>query len=76
MRLVQQSQGPSTGEEEVETPSKHSTASGLPLQVQVPREATTSSVDLAQWSSAQLVGMIRASTDQLKQRLQQSKREA
>jgi hypothetical protein len=76
MRLVQQLQGPSTGEEEVETPSEHSMASGLPLQVRVPREATTSSGDLAQWPSTQLIGMIRASTDQLEQRLQQAEWEA
>jgi hypothetical protein len=32
-RLAHQLQGPSPGEEEVETPSEHSMASGLPLQV-------------------------------------------
>jgi hypothetical protein len=47
-------------------------ANGIPLQVRVPREATTSSGDLAQWPSTQLIGMIRASTDQLEQRLQQA----
>jgi hypothetical protein len=67
LRLVP---GPSTGEEEVETPSEHSTASGLPLQVRAPRDATPSSTDLAQWPTTHLVRMIRASTDQLEQRLQ------
>jgi hypothetical protein len=49
LRLVP---GLSTGEEDVETPSYHSMASGLSLQVQVPREATPSSTDLAQWLAA------------------------
>jgi hypothetical protein len=56
---------PSIGEEKVETPSEHSRASGIPLQVQAPRDATPSSADLAQWPTTHLVGMIRASTDQL-----------
>jgi hypothetical protein len=65
--------GPSTGEEEVETPSEHSMASGLPLQTRAPRDATPSSTDLAQWPTTHLVGMIRASTDQLEKRLQQAR---
>jgi hypothetical protein len=69
MRLVQQPQGPSTWEEELETPLEHSMASGIPLQVRVPMEATTSSPDLTQWSSTHLIGMIKASTDQLEKRL-------
>jgi hypothetical protein len=73
LRLVP---GPSTGEEEVETPSEHSMTSGLPLQVRAPRDATPSSADLAQWPTMHLVGMIRASTDQLEQRLQQAERSA
>jgi hypothetical protein len=73
LRLVP---GPSTGEEEVETPSEHSMTSGLPLQVRAPRDTTPSSADLAQWPTTHLVGMIRASTDQLEQRLQQAKRSA
>jgi hypothetical protein len=71
LRLVP---GPSIGEEEVETPSEHSTTSGLPLQVRSPKDATPSSYDLAQWPTTHLVGMIRASTDQLEKRLQQAER--
>jgi hypothetical protein len=68
--------GPSTGEEEVETHSEHSMASGLPLQTRAPRDTAPSSTDLAQWPVTHLVGMIRASTDQLEQRLQQAERSA
>jgi hypothetical protein len=67
LRLVP---GPSTGEEEVETPSEHSMASGIPLQVRAPRDTTPSPAELAQWPTTQLVGVIRASTDQLEKRLQ------
>ena len=55
----------STREEEVETPSKNSTTSGIPLQVRAPRDAAASFTELAQWPTTQLVGMIRASNDQL-----------
>jgi hypothetical protein len=62
--------GPPTGEEEVETPSEPSMTSGLPMQVRAPKDATPSFDDLAQWPTTHLVGMIRASTNQLEQRLQ------
>jgi len=39
--------GKSIGEEEVETPSEHSMANGIPLQVQEPRDTTPSFADLA-----------------------------
>jgi hypothetical protein len=68
--------GLSIGEEEVETPSEHSMANGIPLHTQVPRDADPSSTDLAQWLATHFVGMIRASIDQLKQRLQQVERSA
>ena len=58
-----------TGEEEVDTPLEHSMDSGLPLQFQVPMEATTSFGDLTQWSSTQLIGMIISLTNQLDHRL-------
>jgi hypothetical protein len=38
---------PSKGEEDLETPSEHSTANGIPLQVRAPRDETPSLVDLA-----------------------------
>jgi hypothetical protein len=71
LRLVPR---PSAGEEEVEIPSEHSTSSGLPLQTRAPKDATSSSTDLAQWPKMHLIRMIRASTDQLDQRLQQVER--
>jgi hypothetical protein len=74
-RLAHQLQGPSPGEEEVETPSAQSMASGLPLQVRVPMDVTPSSGELAQLPTTQLVGIIRASTEQLEQRIQQAERE-
>jgi hypothetical protein len=65
---------PSAGEEEVETPSEHSVASGLPLKTRAPRDTTLSPVDLAQWPTTHLIGMIRALTNQLEKRLQQAER--
>jgi hypothetical protein len=65
--------GPPT-EEEVETRSEHSMASGLPLQTRAPRDTTPSSSDLVQWPTTHLFGLIRASTDQLEKRLQEAKR--
>jgi hypothetical protein len=65
--------GPSAGEEEVETPSEHSTTSGLPLQTQAPKEETPSSIDLAQCPATHFVGMIGESIDQLEKRLQKAK---
>jgi hypothetical protein len=56
-------------EEEVETHSDHSMASGLPLQTRAPTNTAPSSIDLLQWPVAQLFVLIRASTDQLDQRL-------
>jgi hypothetical protein len=67
--------GPLT-DEEVETRSDHSMASGLPLQTRAPTDAAPSSIDLMQWPVTQLFGLIRASTDQLEQRLQEAERSA
>jgi hypothetical protein len=61
-------------EEEVETHSDHSTGSGLPLQWRVPTDAVVSSTDLVQWPVPHLFGLIRASMDQLEQRLQEAER--
>jgi hypothetical protein len=61
---------PSIGEEEVETPSEHSMASGISLQVQAPRDDTPCHTELEQWPIAHLVGVIRASTDQLEHKLE------
>jgi hypothetical protein len=61
-------------EEEVETRSDHSMASGLPLQTRAPSDTTPSSTDLVQWPATQLFGLIRASTDQLEKRLQEAER--
>jgi hypothetical protein len=61
-------------EEEVETRSDHSMASGLPLQMRAPTEEAPSSTDLVHWPAPQLFGLIRASTDQLEQRLQEAER--
>jgi hypothetical protein len=61
-------------EEEVETRSDHSMASGLPLQMRAPTEAPPSSTDMVHWPVPQLFGLIRASMDQLEQRLQEAER--
>jgi hypothetical protein len=61
-------------EEEVETRSDHSMASGLPLQMRAPTDAAPSSTDLVQWPVPQLFGLIRASMDQLEKRLQEAER--
>jgi hypothetical protein len=63
-------------EDEVETRSDHSTGSGLPLQWRVPTDAAPSSTDLVQWPVSQLFRLIRASTDQLEQRLQDAESSA
>jgi uncharacterized protein YllA (UPF0747 family) len=51
-------------------------ASGLTLEVRLPLDATTSFGDLAQLLTVQLVGIIRASTEKLEQRIQQAEQEA
>jgi hypothetical protein len=63
-------------EEEVETRSDHSTASGLPLQTRAPTDAAPSATNLVQWPTSQLFGLIRASTDQLEKRLQDTESSA
>jgi len=63
-------------ENEVETPSDHSTGSGIPLQWRVPTDIVVSPIDVVQWLEPHLFGLIRASTDQLKQRLQEAERSA
>jgi hypothetical protein len=75
-RLAQQLQGPSLGEEEVETPSEHSMASRLSLQARLPLDATITSDEFTHFPTLQLVGLIKASTDQLEHRIQQEEREA
>jgi hypothetical protein len=68
-------QSTSPGEEEVDTPSAQSMASGLPLQFQVTMDETPSSSDLTQLPKDQLVGIIRASTEKLEQRIQHAERD-
>jgi hypothetical protein len=46
----------------------------MDFQSRAPRDATPSSANLAQWPAMHLFGLIRASTDQLEQRLQEAKR--
>jgi len=46
-KLSQQLRGSLQGEEEVETPSKQSMASELPLQMRLPLEATITSRELS-----------------------------
>jgi hypothetical protein len=63
-------------EEEVETHSDHSMASRLPLQMRAPTDAAPSATNLVQWPTSQLFGLIRASTDQLEKRLQDTESSA
>jgi hypothetical protein len=67
--------GPYPREEEVETPLDHSMASGLPLQARLPLDSTITSDEFAHFPMSQLVGLIRASTKKLEQRIQQEERE-
>jgi len=59
---------------EVETHSDHSMASGLPLHTRTPIDVAPSSANLMQWPVMQLFGLIRESTYQLNQRLQEAER--
>jgi hypothetical protein len=75
-QLAHQLQSPSPGEDEVETPSARSMASGFPLQVRVPMYATPSPSELMQLPTTHLVGIIKASTEQLEQRILHPERDA